>query len=326
MPFDFKRLEMDARAAQARGQDPVSVILAVEPGHVEWRAQLAILSVLTHVVDPLRIVAACRHDRIDELRPETRAFLDATATLTPVELDLAEDAPLFVKIAAGAQAGAGDRLIYLEPEVLFLTTTRLGAAMAPGALSAAPQPAPNWPEAGVDADAVWRALYKRFDLDGPTVFFGSSPQRLDWPLFNRGFYASCGGDFPALWLDTALSLAKGPDAPPTAQIDQIAAPLAAARAGMPLARLSRHWNGLCKAPVARNEERRMIRYHNAERLRENGFVADVDEMLSRRSDFDDFAAFLEATAPEISKSARPADRPPGLRGRIARLLRMRSAS
>lgn len=305
MKFDLDRLAADAAAAQAREGEPLVVVLPVEPGETEWMTVVAVLSCLAHTLDRFRIVTACAGAKINGLRPEVRAFLDATTDLLIIDDPLAADDPRMVGIAAGAHDHPESRFVYVQPQTLFHKDCRLADAMAPGAVSGVPGADRAWPGGrGADADEAWRALYARFGLTTPAVFFGAQANSLDWPLFDRDFIASCDGDFPAMWLSTVRDLARTPDGPTPDVVDQVAASLAAGRAGMALGQVSPWWIGLSGPMRAGEYKRRLIRYPSAEMLRLVGWGPMLNALVANRSDFGGFDEFLKVFGPRRAAPSR----------------------
>jgi len=178
--------------------------------------------------------------RFGRVADATRAALQALGVRTEsIRNPLADDYPIGNKLACFDLPTTAAWRLFLDSDVLL--TRPLAAAWWNAGIAAKPA---DWPTFR-GGDEVWRGLYARFGVPCPTRrVVATVAGRLMWPYFNAGVVAvPAGSGFGRVWADTCRAIDADPAIPcRRPHLDQIALPIAAARAGLPFTALPEDLN------------------------------------------------------------------------------------
>jgi len=221
----------------------VSITFVCQVGDLEAKALLLAASLRRALTDDVELVACIPHpeSRFGSIPADTLVALEALGVRTvPISNPLADDYPIGNKLACLDIPTAAEWRVFLDSDVLLtgpLDHTRLCA----GDFAAKPA---DWPTFR-GSEATWGELYDRFALPRPDRrVVATVAGRLMWPYFNAGVIAvRAGRGLGAIWTDTCRAIDADPAIPcRRPHLDQIALPIAVARAGLSFATLPEDLN------------------------------------------------------------------------------------
>ena len=219
---------------------PIAAVFMVEPGAYEWPAILLVASLRAFASDDVRLYAYCRDSLIDQLHPDTLAFLEAQqVTLRPISPAFAVIYPQGNKLYACADPRPEAATVLFDTDMFMLQPAMLSRTLVAGAVSG--RPTGNWMWGKTPQD--WEPAYASVDLPLPHRRMSRPDESFTLPSMSAGYVAYTEPAFGRIWRDTALTiearrLARG--IYPT--LDQISLPVAAELLGLHLNMIEVGWN------------------------------------------------------------------------------------
>ena len=293
-------------AAQRLHGAPLTVFFMVEPGPLELQAHLLISSLVVNCLDPLRMVAFCRHDRIDSLHAWTRDYLHKNdVELRPLVNDFADGYPAGNKLIAADQIEAQGWSVFMDTDMLLVRPSSFLDEAAGTRVGVCADSVNGWTK----DDRQWLKLKERLNITSLGRKIKLAAGGLSYPLFNAGLvmFPPAGENekhFGNLWLETALNI-DGDDEIVNKRpwLDTIALAGALARDEAPGSRpLSMDWN--CTTRLA-GDTTRVLHYHGIRQLHEYGWNHCANRMLERSRS--PFATLAEATKAHAKTMKVPGD-------------------
>lgn len=228
----------------------IAAIFVVDGPHMQSQGLLLAASLrrYAHAHDLIAYVPASA-----PLPREVAAAFDALGVrccaLRPPAGIWAKPYPHGQKIRAAAAHRDVDATLFLDSDMFLARPLDLGALLGDAHVAAVPEGKPTW---GKDEAAYrWERVYAHFGMSLPEerVRLTRGRRRMFLPYFNAGFVIWSesplpdGGRFPELWLETARRIDREVHvAKKRPWLDQIALPVAAARAGVRIAVLDADLN------------------------------------------------------------------------------------
>ena len=281
----------------APADTPVAAVFMVEPGHYEWPAILLAASLRAFSQDELHLHAYCRATLIDQLRPETRATLEALGTtLAPIEPGFQVIYPQGNKLYACAAPRSAPATVLFDSDMFLLRPALLSETLREGCVSG--RPTGNWMWGVTPQD--WTPAYESVGLALPPARMARPDGSYTAPSVSAGYVAYLEPDFGALWRDTALTIeAKGLARGIYPTLDQISLPVAVRRAGLRLNMIDVKWNKAGKITPQALQNVVAYHYQTAETLLELPLLWLADRLIAEFTRWDStraMIAFYDANA------------------------------
>ncbi|MEM6609593.1 MAG: hypothetical protein AAF689_13535 [Pseudomonadota bacterium] len=286
--------------------EKIAVVALCEPGEFEWQAVLLMSSVLAFLQDEILPLVYCRRALLPLIHSRTRAFFDDHGiAFHPIDPDFKENYPEGNKLYACAMPRDVSRTLFLDTDLMVVQPTNAQEIFRPAHVSGRVTSDWMW---GRTADA-WRPVYADFGLRVPRMRLlrkrGEEMALVPLSL-NAGVVAFEDARFGKLWLETALRIESGGlVADPYPTLDQIALPIAAARAEMPLHLLDPIWNAPDRMMQRRPGAVKFFHYRRLKFLLPSPAQAIANVLIREFTAFDSLAemvAFYEdqgATSPLV---------------------------
>jgi hypothetical protein len=277
---------------------PLTVFFMVEPGPLELQAHLLVSSLTVNCLDPLQMVAFCRHDRIDALHALTREYLRQNGVeLRALVNDFADGYPAGNKLIAAGQVEADGWSVFMDTDMLLVRPSSFLDEAAGRRVGVSIDTVNGWTK----DDRQWQKLQERLNITSLGRKVRLAGGALSYPLFNAGLVmfppaSEDGKTFGDLWLETALDVDRDDEITNKRPwLDTIALAGALARDDAPGVRpLSMDWN--CTTRFA-GDTTRILHYHGIKQLREYGWQECVNHILQRsRSPFATLGAAITTHA------------------------------
>ncbi len=278
----------------AAAQLPLTIFFMVEPGPLEAQAHLLVASLMVHCRDLFSMVGFCRHDRIDDLHPETRSFLALNGVaLRSIENTFEDGYPAGNKLIAAAAVQADGWAVFMDTDMCLVRDTSFMSVAVADRPAVCLDSVTGWAHNDGDYQAVADAL----------GFAQFPPKQRLWggalahPTYNAGLLlfppaARGGKDFGQRWLENALILDKAEEVGhkrPWLDTIALAGSIAKERHFRPL---PLEWN--CTTRMA-DDQTRILHYHGLRQIRGHGWTDRVSAILAASpSPYDSFQAFMHA--------------------------------
>ena len=278
----------------AAAQLPLTVFFMVEPGPLEAQAHLLVASLMVHCRDLFTMVGFCRHDRIDDLHPETHSFLALNGVaLRSIENTFEDGYPAGNKLIAASAVQADGWAVFMDTDMCLVRDTSFMSVAVADRPAVCLDSVTGWAHNDGDYQAVANAL----------GFAQFPPKQRLWggttahPTYNAGLLlfppaARGGKDFGQRWLENALIIDAAEEVGhkrPWLDTIALAGSIAKERHFRPL---PLEWN--CTTRMA-DAQTRILHYHGLRQIRGYGWTERVSAILAASpSPYDSFQAFMHA--------------------------------
>lgn len=224
-------------------------IYVIDPPALTIEAILLSASVRRHMPD-IDVIAYCPEEKANDLPPQLREYLEATNTrleLMPTEGVFSPHYKQGNKLIACAQPRPHDFTIFLDTDTVIWQNFDLSEMLESATICAAPEGRYTWGKTA----GHWEQAYSVFGLTVPEERVQLARTGvMSPPYFNAGVVsfpnAPVSGfkSFAECWLETARELDRPENDIPSRRpwLDQIALPVAIARAGLSFRALDNRFN------------------------------------------------------------------------------------
>lgn len=272
--------------------DRIAIVIMIEPGYLEWQSILLSCSLREYSLDPFKLYAYCRPDRIDKLHPYTVSYYrqnhDGIRPIPQPEFQV--DYPQGNKIYACAEPRAEKTALFLDTDTVMLAPKNYFWARVNEGVSIKQGDIEAW----CDDQDIWQHCYEQAGLSGPNLYLPNYEKRPLYPYYNAGFILFDNHAFAEHWKDISLKLDFDDKIPKKRPfLDQITLPIAIQRAKLRTGLLDSEWNGTFKYDLV--EERNLIltHYHTAMKLVEFGYGHHANSLIAKHTKFESYYDLLK---------------------------------